>query len=133
MDIKKMLLNLKKRLSSKGYIIEENAKILGKSGIEHHFDIVIKDKNKENIYSIYIVDVLNTINLINMFAKLVDTNISQIVISEKIESNILEESYKLPTKILIDLEKNIFIAVTFEKNRRDEIFYELIHTLISEN
>ncbi len=134
MDIETLTQEVKNLFYKKGYRIKEKQYIIGNSGIKHFSDLIIVDKKGKNIISVYVSNILNSISLINMFARIVDTKTTQILIAKKLSTNIIEEPYELPAKIILDLEQNIYIAFGSLKDKeKADILCDILSLIAKKN
>jgi len=111
---------LVEELQKRGLIVKKRALLKGLSGIEHKFDIIVENPEKNKRAAITVLERVDYDHVIQILATRIDVNTPHIVIAKNVRSEIVD--LLKSANITVIVQGGISVAIsTQEKQEKDNV------------
>lgn len=111
---------LVEEFQKKGLVVKKRALLKGLSGIEHRFDIIVENPEKNKRVAITILDRIDYDHVIQILATRIDVNTPHIIIAKDVRSEIVDLLKSANITVIVQGELSAAIS-TQEKQRRNNL------------
>ena len=111
---------LVEELQKRGLIVKKRALLKGLSGIEHKFDIIVENPEKNKRAAITVLERVDYDHVIQILATRIDVNTPHIVIAKNVRSEIVDLLKSANITVIVQGGLSVAIS-TQEKQEKDNI------------